>query len=36
MKRALLSAKPTRKRGPWHVLCDNERFLKAKITLQGT
>jgi hypothetical protein len=34
MKRALLSAKPTRKRGP--LLCDNERFLKAKITLQGT
>ena len=27
---AIRKLKPVRKRGPWHVLCDNEKFLKSK------
>ena len=29
---ACRSARPGRQRGPWHILCDNESFLKAKAT----
>ena len=29
---AIKSLKPVDKRGPWHVLCDNESFLKATVS----
>ena len=35
MTKALRSLWPARKRGPWHVLCDNESFLKSKGTLRA-
>jgi len=35
LKKALLSLHPNRKRGPWHVLCDNETFLKSRQTLKA-
>ena len=32
---AVKSLKPVRKRRPWRVLCDNEKFLKAKVSLEA-
>ena len=30
VKKAILSLKPKSKTGPWHILCDNEGFLREK------
>ena len=32
---AIKAAKPISKRGPWHVLCDNEKFLKSKKSMKA-
>jgi transposase len=32
---AIKAVKPVDKRGPWNVMCDNEKFLKAKISTKA-
>ena len=32
LRKAVQALKPTKKNGPWHILCDNESFLRARVS----